>query len=216
MPRFWLDEVPVTQGQFLRFVQKHPAWRRDRKNRLFADDHYLAGWAGPMQLGAAIDPAGPVVGVSWFAAKAYCADRGARLPTEAEWEFAGTTGRTGGDGTKDPERTERILAWYAKPTPARLPAVGGTPPNAWGARDMVDLVWEWVYDFNSTLVSNDARDSGDGDGARFCGLGSLGAADPTDYATFMRMAMRSSLHADYTTKNLGFRCAANVMEAKQP
>ena len=31
-----------------------------------------------------------------------------------------------------------------------------------------------------------------------------------NYAAFMRYAFRGSIKANYTTKNLGFRCAKNI------
>jgi formylglycine-generating enzyme required for sulfatase activity len=36
------------------------------------------------------------------------------------------------------------------------------------------------------------------------------AGDKQDYATFMRLAFRSSLEARYTMRTLGFRCARDV------
>jgi len=41
----------------------------------------------------------------------------------------------------------------------------------------------------------------------FSGAGSVGAKDTTDYAAFMRQALRTSLKANNTTTALGFRCA---------
>ena len=40
----------------------------------------------------------------------------------------------------------------------------------------------------------------------FCGSGSIGVSDATDYPAFMRYALRSSLKANYTVENVGFRC----------
>jgi formylglycine-generating enzyme required for sulfatase activity len=207
---FELDKLPVTNGDFLAFVKESPKWRRDKVNRLFADEHYLQHWSGPDELGNKVDPRQPVVSVSWFAAKAYCAARGARLPTESEWEFAAAASEKMPDSRGDLEFRERILAWYSKPNPGSLPRVGG-PPNYWGVSNLHGLLWEWVLDFNSTLVGTDGRDSG-GKELRFCGGGALAADDKTDFASFMRTAFRSALHADYTTKNLGFRCAMDVKE----
>jgi formylglycine-generating enzyme len=206
---FLLDRLPVTNGDFVAFVSKHPEWRRDRVAGVFADDGYLSHWASPIDLGADVDERQPVVRVSWFAAKAYCAARGARLPTEAEWELAASASRTSADGRGDRTWREQILAWYSRPNPQRLPLVGTTPPNYWGVQDLHGVVWEWVLDFNSTMLTADARKSGDQDRLTFCGGGAINATDKGNYPSFMRIAFRSSLHADYTTHNLGFRCAAN-------
>jgi formylglycine-generating enzyme required for sulfatase activity len=190
--RFWLDRDPVTNAQFLLFVNASPAWRRDRISRLRADAQYLAHWAAPDALGDA-PPNAPVVRVSWFAARAYCAAQGGRLPVEAEWEFAAQGDRA---------TQAQILAWYAEKTPARLPDVGRRT-SAFGVRDLHGLVWEWIEDFNAALVTADSRSTGD----TFCGGAAARSQDPTAYATFMRLAFRSSLEAQFTTPMLGFRCA---------
>lgn len=210
VPAFWLDVTPVTNAQFLAFVRAQPAWRRDRIKAVRADRSYLAHWAGPLTLGAAAPAAAPVVRVSWFAAKAYCAAHGGRLPTEREWELAALASEQAHDGSADPAWQERILAWYARPTPDVLPAVGTAPANAWGVRDLHGLVWEWVYDFGAALVASDDRERGDAARDKYCGAGAALARDPAEYATFMRLAYRSALQARYTTTNLGFRCAADV------
>jgi len=88
VPAFRIDRTPVTNADFLAFVKQHPGWRRDRVAPFVADEQYLARWQAPDALGPAVDPRQPVVDVSWFAARAYCAARGARLPTEAQWELA--------------------------------------------------------------------------------------------------------------------------------
>lgn len=209
VPRFRMDRTPVTNAQFAAFVDAHPEWRRDRVRRLYADEGYLGDWAHPDAPGDEVDPDAPVTRVSWFAAKAYCKARGATLPTIAQWEVAAAAGETRPDGAAEPAFVDRILAWYARPNPARLPPVGQTRPNWWGVSDLHGLVWEWTLDYNADLVTMDSRGAGDDERQKFCGAGALDARDVSDYAAFMRVAMRASLEADYTTRNLGFRC---VME----
>ena len=206
---FFLDRFPVDNREFLAFVLAHPEWQRDRVPAVFADEGYLSQWASPTELGPDAEARQPAVRVSWFSAKAYCAARGARLPTEAEWELAASASRTHADGAGDPAWREQLLAWYSRPNPARLPVVGTTPENYWGIHDLHGLVWEWVLDFNGTMLAPDARKAGGGDKLTFCGGGAISATDKGNYPTFMRVALRSSLRAEYTTHNLGFRCAAD-------
>lgn len=197
VPAFWLDREPVTNGEFLAFVRANPAWRRDRAKPLFVDADYLASWATSDDLGA-LSPRAPVVRVSWFAARAYCAWRGGRLPREAEWELAAAADAHHRDARDSPEREAQLLAWYARPTPSHLPDIGG-PPNAWGVSDLHGLVWEWIEDFTAALVTSDPT--------QVCGAEATAARDPRAYAAFMRFAFRASLQARDTVSSLGFRCA---------
>ncbi len=206
---FQLDERPVTNGEFLGFVRENPKWQRSQVKRLFADERYLAHWAGDGDLGKA-DPAQPVTQVSWFAAKAFAAWSGKRLPSTAEWEFAAGAGFTNPDGTKEPEFQQAIAKWYGTPTPDVLPAAGSGKPNVHGLRDLHGLVWEWTSDFNSAIVTGDARGDTGLERNLFCGAGSLGAKDTGNFPAFMRFGMRSSLKAGYTVHNLGFRCAKDI------
>ncbi|HEY2406609.1 MAG TPA: formylglycine-generating enzyme family protein [Polyangiaceae bacterium] len=203
---FYLDRDPVTNQQFLGFVRVFFNYRRNYISKLFADEAYLVHWAGPTELGA-VRSDQPVTNVSWFAARAYCTARGARLPAEAEWEYAASAGEKQADGANEPGFADKILSWYAQPAPNVLPTVGRSRPNYFGVRDLHGLVWEWVLDFNGTLLTSDSRTAKGSDVQAFCGAGAFGFRDSRNYAAFMRAAFRSSLSANYTARSLGFRCA---------
>ena len=207
---FVLDLHPVTNAEFLEFVRANPRWRRAEVKRLFADENYLKHWAGDLELAAAVTTNTPVTWVSWFAAKSFAQWAGKRLPTTAEWEYAAAASPTRPDGANDPEFRKQLAAWHSSPAPERLPPVGTGRANYFGVHDLHGLVWEWVADFNAAMVTGDARGDSGLERQLFCGSGSQGAKDVSDYAAFMRFGFRSSLKADYTVHNLGFRCAKDL------
>ena len=209
---FRLDRTPVTNGQFARFVQQHPEWRRDKIAALFADDRYLSQWSSPAEPGNSIRNQ-PVVRVSWFAASAYCEARGARLPTWYEWEYAAAASATMPDARHDPAWQQVVLSWYSRSASSALPQVGQSPANHYGIQDLHGVIWEWVDDFAGMLVAGDNRQQSDPDSLRFCGPGALTMEQKENYPTLMRIALLSSMQARYTGAAMGFRCAVDAQGA---
>jgi formylglycine-generating enzyme required for sulfatase activity len=207
---FWLDIYPVTNGDFLEFVRANPRWRRSAVKPSLADTNYLKLWANDLELGPAAHSNAPVTHVSWYAARAYAAWKGLRLPTTVEWEYAAAASPVRPDGDADPGFQRELLAWYAKPAADVLPRVGASRANYFGLHDLHCLVWEWVADFNTAAMIGDGRGDAGLQREAFCGGASANATDPGNYPAFMRYAFRSSLKAEYTVPNLGFRCAKDL------
>ncbi|HSU13802.1 formylglycine-generating enzyme family protein [Longimicrobium sp.] len=206
---FALDRHAVTRADFLAFVAAGPQWRRTRVRRAFADAGYLGAWAGDLSAGSAAEARRPVTQVSWFAARAYCAWRGKRLPTTDEWEYAARASETARDASRDPRFVARLLAMYTS-REGRRGAVESTFRNAWGVWDLHGLVWEWTDDFNGTLVSGDSRATGGRDHQLFCAAGVIGATDPGNYPAFLRYGYRAALEGRTVGEGLGFRCAQDL------
>lgn len=206
---FEMDVVPVTNAAYVTFVRAQPQWQRSRVKRLFADKRYLIQWDSDLSIGASVAAQAPVVNVSWFAAKAYCEWRGGRLPYEREWELVAAADAMSPNGMQASRAQQRILAWYGQPNRTLAP-VRQNAPNLYGIYDVHGLIWEWVYDYNASLVAEDNRSQGEAERGRYCGAAAAQARDPEQYATFMRLAFRSSLQATYGTDNMGFRCVREL------
>ncbi len=201
---FELDKTPVTQPRICPICAEKSAMAA-RQNQQQAGRRPLftaMGESGESFAPKAGDADKPVTNVSWFAANAYCAAQGKRLPTIDQWEYAGQASATRKNGTTEPGYSRTILDWYADSSQQGLREVGKSRANYWGVHDMHGLIWEWTEDFNSSLLS-----SGSADANMFCSGAAIGTADPSDYAAFLRYGLRTSLQAKFSLHNLGFRCA---------
>lgn len=210
IPSFLIDAYPVTNAEFLAFVTANPKWRRSQVSGLFADSSYLENWSDDLVPGPRAPLNAPVVCVSWFAARAYARWQRKRLPTTAEWELAAAVGYTTVNGRDDVALKNDLYAWLARPVPSVLPDVTTAKADIHGVHGLHGLVWEWVDDFNTAMVTGESRADSGLDRNLFCGAGALNASDTTDYAAFARQALRSSLKAKNTTSSLGFRCARDL------
>jgi formylglycine-generating enzyme required for sulfatase activity len=128
----FVARTETTVQQFEAFVRA-TGYRTDAEK-----DGSERTWRKP---GFRIEPKQPVVYVTSNDAVAYCEFIGARLPNDAEWEYAARAGATTrhywGD-TMDP----RYL-WYRANSDGRPHAVGTKRPNGWGLYDVEGNVWEW-------------------------------------------------------------------------
>jgi gamma-glutamyl hercynylcysteine S-oxide synthase len=114
VPAFRIARRPVTNGTWMRFVEGGGYERRE----WWSDE----GWAWKEDYDithhtdvAVGHPDAPACHVSWFEADAFARSRGARLPTEAEWEKAATWDQ-GDRGTPGAlEGLRRVWEWTASP-----------------------------------------------------------------------------------------------------
>jgi len=194
LPRFFMDETAVTNGQYLGFLEATGYTPRHGKN-------FLNHWAGgelPDQLEDY-----PMVYVDLDDARAYARWAGKRLPTEAEWHYAaqGTDGRAWPWGDVfDPNKcntTGRLM-------PAKSLPEGRSP---FGCYHMAGNVWEWT---ESERCDGHTRYCMIRGGSYFKALGSVwympGGPQPnTHHAKFIRMWPGLDRCA-----TIGFRC---VMDA---
>eukprot|EP01121_Diplochlamys_sp_Union-15-3_P018933 TRINITY_DN7005_c0_g1_i1.p1 TRINITY_DN7005_c0_g1~~TRINITY_DN7005_c0_g1_i1.p1 ORF type:complete len:304 (-),score=54.82 TRINITY_DN7005_c0_g1_i1:18-929(-) len=195
-------------------IRNHPSTRA-----VPSAPHWLAvqyaNWRKPEGPGSGINKKlnHPVVHVSWEDASSYCKWKGKRLPTEAEWYYAGV-----GNNKKftpfpwgEKPRAGNYNIWQGKfPTENTkedgyifTAPVNAYEPNALGIYNMIGNVWEWCQDDYPTQPGEETKkvmrggswiDSIDGS---FNHMASL----------FTSMGNTP----DSSANNVGFRCAKSII-----
>lgn len=167
----------------------------------------------------------PINRITWFRAAKYCEWRGARLPNEAEWEYAARgpdnlrypwgSFLVGNEVNHNDSTAQKAFPhWVGSNIDhndgfANLAPVGSYENASWvGALDMIGNVWEWTsslsipypynHDENRTITQFDANIS-----ETVVIRGS--AFDATSESLFA--SFRGEVNTDIDFDGLGFRCA---------
>jgi len=142
--RFALDIHPVTNEQFVRFLEVMGG-EKDAQNHdiIRLKESRIKKSAGRFNIDTGYNKH-PVVGVTWYGAVGYCQWIGKRLPTEVEWEIACAGGL---EDPMYPTGSMSIEKTQANFFSSDTTAVMSYPPNGYGLYDMAGNVYEWCYDW---------------------------------------------------------------------
>ncbi|MBX3084763.1 MAG: SUMF1/EgtB/PvdO family nonheme iron enzyme [Anaerolineae bacterium] len=146
----------------------------------------------------------PVVSISWINADLFCKTRHARLPTEAEWEYAAR----GPDGLAYPWGnsfdTKNVV--YENNSGLHSADIGSKLDGiSWiGAYDLSGNVWEWVSDwYGIYLVATQTNPSGVRDGKSHVLRGGSFFSNRDE----VRSTFRNWYPPEKMSDDVGFRCA---------
>ena len=180
---FWMGQTEVTQAQYKKIMGSNPS-KFKGNNR-------------------------PVERVSWSDARMFVEEYNyvtggrARLPTEAEWEYACLAGGLHSLYCGGGVRLDR-LGWYEGNSDGKTHNVAGKRPNAWGLYDMSGNVWEWVQDWYSVgyyAESPKTNPRGPSKGSKRVLRGGSWVIDPL----YLRSAKRYRASSTKRNINFGFR-----------
>jgi len=122
---FWMSRYEITQQQYKNIMGSNPSMFKGNRR--------------------------PVDSVNWEQAVRFCKKFArrykvkARLPYEAEWEYACRAGTT--TSYYWGNTINGAYCWYSANSGSETHPVGKKKPNKWGLYDMLGNVDEWVFDY---------------------------------------------------------------------
>jgi formylglycine-generating enzyme required for sulfatase activity len=198
---YWLADAPCTQAEWRALMGTEPS--------------HFKGENLPEDERARL----PVEQVSWDDCQEFCErlqarfpGMEARLPSEAEWEYACRAGTASafndGSACTEPQGNDPALAklgWFDENSDRRTQPVRKLKSNQWGLCDMHGNVWEWCGDSLGAYAADEQQDPTGAESGRerVCRGGSW-----VNVAWGCRSAYRLGGQPDGRFVYLGFRLAS--------
>jgi formylglycine-generating enzyme required for sulfatase activity len=221
LSQFYMDKFEVNVEQYAAFLNRLGSYERACEGVDCAWPSELAGYTSYLirqDLGDGTVQYYPTTGfasypinhVSWYGAKLYCESVGARLPTEAEWEYAarGTDDRIYPWGSIQPEPGGDLAVFQSESYEDLMP-VDALPNGAspFGIFSMAGSLWEWTADwYKETWYAESNISNPTGPETGFARVIRGGAWPFNNRADRIRATNRSSLTPDFISSAVGFRC----------
>ncbi len=217
-----IDQTEVTHAAYATFLRE-TGYRLPSVDEAWAEDGYA--WHSPDDGQELADH--PVILVSWYDAREYCRWRGARLPTDAEWERAalGAEGRPfpWGDrfdatalnhGQAEEPFFDDSDGWL-RTSPVRAFPRGASPD---GLLDTFGNAWEWTEDAWGGGWERFGAAHGDAPllDPRTEGMALYRGVRGGSYFFAFELNLdgeRNGFLAELRRKTTGFRCAVNLQPA---
>ena len=208
LEEFMIDQFEVTNERYAECVKAGGCREPDQTNSATRSSYY----------GNSAYDDFPVIYASWEDANAYCTWRGARLPTEAEWETAARGGRDPFPwGSSDPVCNPSSFngAKFDDEDVCNdtdTEAVGSFRPNDYLLYDMAGNVIEWTADWYDAYPGGDSSSSSEyGETYRVARGGSW-----YTYGYFLRANIRLPVVPHLSLDHYGIRCASSPFESEGP
>ena len=133
---------------------------------------------------------------------------GYRLPTEAEWEYAGRGGVKSRHYKYSGSNNADEIAWYEVNSGCKTRSVGQRKPNELGIYDMSGNVWEWCWDrYDPTYYKNSPLENPRGPSS---GENRSYRGGSNSYCqVWLRSNARLGISPTYKSFDMGFRVVRN-------
>ncbi len=208
---FYIDQFEVTNAQYAVCLEAG-ACQPTTDTTAFASSYSRRIYYGNAEYADY-----PVIYATWYEAQEYCAWRGARLPTEAEWEKAA---RGGLEGNSFPWGDEAPVCEAGAENGAKFDdnadcndtdteQVGSYSPNGYGLYDMAGNVWEWVSDwYDAAYYARSPTENPTG--PEEAGFPVVRGGSWGNDADHQRVSDRRINDPKSGSLNIGFRCAKDA------
>jgi formylglycine-generating enzyme required for sulfatase activity len=219
---YYIGKYEVTCGQLTAFVRATGYKTQAEQGGGATGNAYNGNWGGVAGMdwrNPNFKPADknfvqtddyPVTCVSWNDAKAFCdwvakkTGRAARLPTEAEWEYACRARTVTKWSWGDDESKAGEYAWTGANAGQLTHPVGQKKSNGFGLYDMHGNVWEWCQDWWGPSMAEGRDLEGPSKGDRRC----IRGGSWWEQAVGCRSAFRNAEGPSNRLTRVGFRVAS--------